>query len=178
MGDSQMLGVILGLVGALVIGASAISVAFVLGMRTKSRFVQGPIIWIGKHGFNRKVLKTAGTAGASAAVIRHRGRASGRVYETPIAAIAAEGGFLIALPYGLRSNWLRNVLAAGTATLTLDGQTYDVDEPELIPLSSVATAFAPREQRMHQIFNVTQVLRLHRVEQADAGVAAALGLAA
>ena len=53
-----------------------------------------------------------------------------------------------------------------------------MDEPELIPLSSVETAFAPREQRMHQIFNVTQVLRLHRVGQADAGVAGALGLAA
>ena len=172
-----MLGVILGLAGAIVVGAIAISVVFVLGMRAKSRFVQGPIIWIGKHGFNRKVLKDAGTVGASAAVIRHRGRTSGRVYATPIAAVASEDGFLIALPYGLRSDWVRNVLADGAATLTLDGHAYDVDEPELIPLASVATAFAPREQRMHRIFNVTQVLRLQRAA-APAEPAARLGLAA
>ena len=166
-----MLGPILGFVGVLILAAVLVGVVFVLGMRAKSRFVQGPIIWLGKRGFNRVVLKTAGTPGASAAVIRHRGRTSGRVYETPMGAVASGEGFLIALPYGLRSNWLRNVLADGAATLTLDGSRFEVDEPEIIPLASVETAFAAKEQRMHRIFGVTQVLRLRLAD--DAGTVAA-----
>ncbi len=34
-------------------------------------------------------------------------------------------------------DWLRNVRTAGTATVTVDGKTYDVCEPEVI---SAATA--------------------------------------
>ena len=76
---------------------------------------------------------------------------------------ALDGTILIALPYG-RSNWARNVLASGTATLVFEGETFPVDSPELIPMASVETVFAAREQRMHRIFAVTDVLRLRRVD--------------
>lgn len=156
-----MFVVVLGLVAALALGVAVIGLIFVLGMRTKSPIVQGGIIWLGKHAFNRVQLKTAGTAGAYAAIIRHRGRVSGEAYETPVGAFAMGDTILIALPYG-RSQWSRNVLASGTATLVFEGETFQVDSPELIPLSTVETVFAPREQRMHRIFGVTDVLRLHR----------------
>ena len=159
-----MFGVVLGLIAALVLGVAAIGLIFVLGMRAKSPIVQGAIIWLGKHGFNRIQLKTAGTPGAYAAIIRHRGRVSGQTHETPVGAFAMGDTILIALPYG-RSNWARNVLAAGTATLVFEGETFGVDSPELIPLTDVETVFAPREQRMHRIFGVEDVLRLRRVDR-------------
>lgn len=167
-----MVQLVVSFVGVLLVAAVAVSALFVLGMRTKSRFVQSPIIWLGKHQFNKVALRSAGEPGAGASIIRHLGRTSGTTYETPIAAVATDDGFLIALPYGLRSNWLRNVLAAGQATLVHEGETFELESPEMIPLSTVETAFAPKEQRMHSIFNVTQVLRLRRVDTHETSVAA------
>jgi len=171
-----MFGVVLGLVAALVLGVGVIGLIFVLGMRAKSPIVQGAIIWLGKHAFNKIQLKTAGTPGAYAAIIRHRGRVSGQAYETPIGAFAMGDTILIALPYG-RSNWSRNVLASGSATLVFEGETFEVDSPELIPLSDVETVFEPREQRMHRIFGVTDVLRLHRVDDTIATTTEVAGIA-
>lgn len=157
-----MLGLVLGVLGALFIAVSVLGAVFVIGMRRKSGFVQAPVIWLGKHGFNKVGLKTAGRPGAATAIIRHRGRVSGRTLETPIGAVATEDGFVISLPYGLRSNWLRNVLASGTAELVHEGETWVVDRPEIIALSPVEKVFAATDQRMHRIFNVTEVLRLRR----------------
>lgn len=157
-----MFSVILGLVAALVLGVVVVGVVFVVGMRAKSPLVQGAVIWLGKVAFNRVQLRTAGTPGAYAAIIRHRGRVSGATYETPVGAVATDDGFLISLPYG-RSNWSRNVLASGSATLVHEGETYEVVKPEIIPLATVETAFTAGDQRMHRIFGVTDVLRLRRV---------------
>jgi deazaflavin-dependent oxidoreductase (nitroreductase family) len=166
-----MLQVILTIAGILGLVALSISVLFVLGMRAKSPLVQVPIIWQGKHQFNKIALRTAGTPATGTSIVRHRGRRSGRTFETPVGVLATDDGYLIALPYGLLSNWLRNVLANGGASLVHHGETVEVDAPELIPMATVETAFAPREQRMHRIFNVTDVLHLRRA--ASAGVAAA-----
>ena len=54
------------------------------------------------------------------------------------------------------------MLDGGSATLVFEGETFQVDSPELIPLSTVETVFVPGEQRMHRIFGVTDVLRLRR----------------
>lgn len=158
-----MFGLILGVAGALIVGVAVVGAIFVLGMRAKSPIVQGAIIWLGKHAFNRVQMRTAGTPGAYAGIIRHRGRVSGQAYETPVGVTAFEDGFLISLPYG-RSNWARNVLAAGTATLVHEDRTFEVNAPEIIPMSTVETAFSAGDQRMHRIFGVTDVLRLHRVD--------------
>lgn len=162
-----MVGVILGFVGALVAAVVAIGIVFVLGMRAKSPLVQGAVIALGKHGFNRIGLRTAGQAGASTARIHHLGRTSGRMYETPVGAVATDDGFLISLPYGLRSQWLRNVLASGSARLDHDGHSYEVGEPEMIPLKTVEMMFGSGDQTMHRLFDVREVLRLRRTD-ADA----------
>ena len=60
---------------------------------------------------NPRVMRTAGTAGTQTSVIEHVGRKSGRTYETPVDVIETTTRLLIALPYGARTDWLRNVLA-------------------------------------------------------------------
>jgi deazaflavin-dependent oxidoreductase (nitroreductase family) len=119
--------------------------------------------------FNPFQMRTAGQPGAYAAVIRHRGRTSGRAYATPVGAVATDDGFLIALPYGMRSNWLRNVLASGSASIVHDGKEHPVCHPEVIPLAQVATRFPPSDQRSFRLFGVDRCLRLQR---ADAGAVA------
>jgi hypothetical protein len=48
------------------------------------------------------------------AVILHRGRRSGRLYRTPVNVFPRPGGCVVALTYGPQSDWVRNVLAAGS----------------------------------------------------------------
>lgn len=167
-----MFGPVLGFLGALLLALAAVAAVFIIGMRTKSSIVQGAVIALTKRGFNRVALRTAGQPGAYAARIHHIGRTSGRPYETPVGAVLTADGFLISLPYGLRSQWVRNVLANGSATLDFEGETYDLVDPQIIPLDPVATAFSPSDQSMHRIFAVQEVLRLRRADTEELAAAA------
>jgi deazaflavin-dependent oxidoreductase (nitroreductase family) len=77
------------------------------------------------------------------AIIHHRGRRSGTEYATPIAVIptADESIILIGLPWGLGTNWARNVVAAGGATLTWKGREQQATEPRIVE-ASVAIGLA------------------------------------
>jgi deazaflavin-dependent oxidoreductase (nitroreductase family) len=108
-------------------------------------------------------LRSAGKEGSGTSVVRHVGRRSGRLYQTPVVAVEHDDSFLIALPYGESTDWLKNVLAKGSATLVTGGRTYEVDEPEVIPMAEATTYFRPREQRMHRQFGVGSALRVRRV---------------
>jgi deazaflavin-dependent oxidoreductase (nitroreductase family) len=152
------------LVGAMFLGVVAIALVFVLGMRAKSRLVLSPLIRLQRAIINPKQMRSAGTPGAYASVIRHRGRTSGKPYETPVGVVAADDGFLIALMYGSRTNWLQNVLASGSATIVHEGQTYGVDQPELIPMQAVAARFTGGDQQGFRLLGVDQALRVRRVE--------------
>ena len=63
------------------------------------------------------------------AMVEHAGRSSGRHYRTPVLAFQTLDGFVIALVYGSDSDWVRNVLAAGSATLEHRGRRIPVTEP-------------------------------------------------
>jgi deazaflavin-dependent oxidoreductase (nitroreductase family) len=107
-------------------------------------------------------LRTAGKAGSNTSVVRHVGRRSGRTYETPVVAAQHGDSFLIALPYGERTDWLKNVLDKGSAAIVTNGDTYEVERPTVIPMAEVTTYFRPRDQRMHRQFHVDSALRVHQ----------------
>lgn len=46
-------------------------------------------------------------------ILTHVGRKSGKVYRTPINVFRISTGFIIALTYSSKSEWVKNVLAAG-----------------------------------------------------------------
>ena len=150
--------------GVLVMVIAVIALVYVLGMRRKSRLVQAPLIRLQRAVINPRQMRSAGTPGAYAAVIHHRGRVSGQAYETPVGAVATDDGFVIALVYGAKTNWLRNVLAAGSATLVHEGQTCTVDRPEIVPMSAVQGHFAPGDRRGFRWLGVDQALRVRRIE--------------
>ena len=165
-----MLTSILMIAGIAVLAILILGIAFFLGMRAKSRLVRGALIWFTRKIMNPMQMKTAGTPGAYAAVIRAKGRVSGRQYETPIGAVVSGDGFVIALPYGLQANWVRNVLAAGSATLVHEGHTYAVDRPEIIPMQGVEAFFSEADQRSQRIARVDQCLRLRKAGELDAAL--------
>ena len=69
-------------------------------------------------------------------VVRHRGRRTGRSYTTPVNVFPVPGGFVIALTYGPRTDWVRNVLAAGGCTLETRGALVECTEPRVYRDSS------------------------------------------
>jgi deazaflavin-dependent oxidoreductase (nitroreductase family) len=164
---------LLAILGAVVLLPAALAIAFVMGWRKKSGLVLGPIVWMSKKVMNPMQMRSAGTPGAYASIVRHRGRVSGAEYETPVGVVANGDAFLVALPYGSRTQWLRNVLAAGSATLVHEGNTYQVDRPELIAMATVAVRFSASDRGMFRWLRVEDCLRLRNVESEEAAGRAA-----
>lgn len=157
------------LAGVLIVGLAVIGLVYVLGMRAKSSLVLTPLIRFQRAFINPRQMRSAGTPGAYAAVIRHRGRTSGRSYETPVGAVATDDGFVVGLVYGSRANWVQNVLASGTATIVHEGHTYEVDQPEIVPMRAVEAQFAAGDQRGFRWLAVDEALRVRRVEFGGVG---------
>ncbi len=65
------------------------------------------------------------------AIIRYRGRKSGKVYRTPMNVFRDGEDYLFALTYGSDVQWVKNVLAAGEADLEQRNTTVHLVEPEL-----------------------------------------------
>ncbi len=110
-------------------------------------------------------LRTAGQEGNATAVVRHVGRRSGRTYQTPLVVARHVDSFQIALPYGERTDWLKTVLAAGSAVITADGRSYDVARPEVIPMAEAIAYFRPRAQRMQRQFQVDTALQVRQRQE-------------
>jgi deazaflavin-dependent oxidoreductase (nitroreductase family) len=74
------------------------------------------------------------------AVVHHRGRRSGTAYATPVAVVptADPDAILIGLPWGADTNWARNVVAAGGATLRWRGGDVAATAPRIVPAAEAA----------------------------------------
>ena len=144
----------------LIAGLAVLSVIFVVGMRRKVPIVLNAVRRSGR-AMKPLVLRSAGTADSPTSVVEHLGRTSGRRYETPVVATAVDGGFVIALPYGENTDWLKNVTTSGGARIRFAGDTLEVDRPEVVAIEQVDEGFAPKEQRLHRRFRVRQALLVH-----------------
>jgi len=74
-------------------------------------------------------------------VLHHRGRKSGKEYTVPLAVIADDTAFVIALPWGRGTDWVRNVQAAGRCTIRWKGVDYECTDPTFVD-ADVAMAAA------------------------------------
>jgi len=147
---------------ATLLATAAVAGTFIVGMRRKSRVVRRAVRRISKATRGLTVA-SAGSSGAYASVIKHHGRSTGRAYETPVRAAATDDGFVITLPYGADTDWVRNVAATGSATLVHEGAEYEVNEPRIVRAPEAAQFFAGKDQRTQRLFGVDEYLRLHRV---------------
>ena len=74
----------------------------------------GGLFWSLARPMSRLTMPLAGKRwNLIFAVVEHRGRRSGRVYSTPVAARRTPGGFIVSLAFGAQVDWHRNLLAAG-----------------------------------------------------------------
>lgn len=72
------------------------------------------------------MMHIAGKKHSPIAILWHTGRKSGLSYSIPIIAAHTDDGFVFALTYGDHVDWLKNILATGTAELTLRGKAYNL----------------------------------------------------
>ena len=78
------------------------------------------------------VLKPFGGRVPGLSVIKHRGRTSGRPYETVVTAYRKNNELAIVLGHG-KTDWARNVLAAGEADVTLFRDEVHIVNPRIAP---------------------------------------------
>jgi deazaflavin-dependent oxidoreductase (nitroreductase family) len=84
-----------------------------------------------KRFTNRLTSKVAGHL-PGFAIVSHVGRKSGRIYRTPVNAFRTDGGYIIALTYGAQSDWVKNVLAAGSCELQTRGRRVRLFDPCIV----------------------------------------------
>ena len=82
---------------------------------------------INKRVFNRIEIKRGVRP-----VLIHVGRSSGTAYWTPLDAHPVHDGYLFIPMYGPRTDWLKNVLAAGGARLRIDGGEIELVSPRMV----------------------------------------------
>ena len=152
------------ILGGLLAGSALLLAVFTLGFRTKFAPLHAAIRRFNRDVTNPRQLRQAGQPGAWTSVVHHVGRTTGRPYRTPVVALPTDNGFLFALPYGPRADWVRNVLAAGSTTLDHDGQTTQVARPTLVPADEAKHLLPPKQQRMHRLYGVEDFLIVDRTD--------------
>jgi deazaflavin-dependent oxidoreductase (nitroreductase family) len=117
-----------------------------------------------KYVLNPAMLQLAGRKHWYASVIHHSGRHTGKRYATPVVADRIADGFILPLPYGTAVDWLRNIRAAGRATVTVSGQTYEVCNPEVIDAATAAPLLSPHRRRMFARFGIANYVKVTLAE--------------
>lgn len=106
----------------------------------------------------------AGLAGSRAiplwAVVRHRGRRSGRMFNTPVAVGHRDGALFIPLPFGTGTDWARNVIAAGGCTIRWKGAEYAMTDPVVLDQEAALPAFNAIEARLLRALGIQGILRV------------------
>ncbi len=84
------------------------------------------------HRVTNRVLGPLAARAPGFGLVGHRGRRSGRLYWTPVNVFAIPEGYVIALTYGRKSQWPKNVLAAGSLELRTYRGSFDLGGTRLI----------------------------------------------
>jgi deazaflavin-dependent oxidoreductase (nitroreductase family) len=120
--------------------------------------------------FNRKIANPVVRLAAGRlppfAIVRHRGRVSGREYRTPVVAFRTRDGLLIGVLYGTGSDWVKNVLAADRADVTRLGHAQGYRRPRLVGGQEAAHLVPAAIRAPFRLLGVRAYLRLTAADQA------------
>ena len=130
-------------------------------------------VWRFRHGVTRyvdPVLRPLADTLPGFGVVSHRGRKSGRTYETPVNVFRHEDRYLFFLTYGSDVHWVKNILAAGGCTLRTRGRDVRLVEPELVadPELRLAPPFVRFVE--NRLAGATEVLRMRAASRAQVEV--------
>ena len=128
-------------------------------------------MWRYRHAVTRyvdPVLRPMAGRLPAFGIVTHRGRTTGRTYETPVNVFRRGNQFLFFLTYGSDVDWVKNIVAARGCTLRTRGRDVRLVEPELI--SDPELSLAPPLVRFveRRLAGATEVLRMRRASSSDA----------
>ncbi len=110
---------------------------------------------INKRSFNKLELKRGVRP-----VLTHVGRSSGKIYHTPLDAHPVDDGFIFIMNYGSDSDWVKNIMAAGTATLRVDGDEVALVSPRVVGKDDALQRLPATSQWPSDSMNVTECLQM------------------
>lgn len=99
--------------------------------------------WLAK--INKRLFNPGQIRKGKYPVVSHVGRKSGKTYQTPLDALRTDTGYVLVARYGPESDWVQNVLAAGEATLRVDGTEHRLGSPRLVDLDEALDALTTIE---------------------------------
>jgi deazaflavin-dependent oxidoreductase (nitroreductase family) len=110
---------------------------------------------VNKRVFNRRELRKGVRP-----VLTHVGRSSGTTYRTPLDAHPVEGGYIFIVMYGSASDWVQNVLAAGSATLKVDSDELELVSPRLVSKADAWQLLPSATKAPANFLRVTEYLQM------------------
>jgi deazaflavin-dependent oxidoreductase (nitroreductase family) len=114
--------------------------------------------WLAR--INRRFLNPAEIRRGVRPVLIHVGRSSGTTYRTPLDAHPIADGYVFIPMYGPRTDWVRNVLAAGTARLSVGGAEVALSSPRLVAKKDVWPLLPPGTRTPITVSDDTKLLRM------------------
>lgn len=116
-----------------------------------------PLWWghINKRVFNPREIRKG-----KRPTLTHVGRSSGKTYVTPLDAHPIAGGYMFILVYGSKSDWVRNIMQAGTATLTRDGAQIELTTPRVVSRNVAEAELAEGTKIPSGLINVDEFLQM------------------
>lgn len=112
---------------------------------------------------NKRVFNPRAVAGGKWPVLTHVGRTSGATFHTPLDAHPVDGGYLFILVYGSRSDWVQNILKAGSARLRVDGQEFELAAPRIVGPDEAFQALSDAVARPPKVLRIREFLRMDLV---------------
>ncbi|MCC6791479.1 MAG: nitroreductase family deazaflavin-dependent oxidoreductase [Thermomicrobiales bacterium] len=109
---------------------------------------------------NKRVFNPVEIRRGARPVLIHVGRASGTTYRTPLDAHPLPDGYVFIPMYGPRTDWLQNVLAAGTARLVVGGKEIELESPRLERKRDVWPLLSPATKVPWSVTDESQLLRM------------------
>ena len=93
-------------------------------------------------------------------VLIHTGRSSGKTYRTPLDAHRLPDGYLFIPLYGPRTDWVKNVLAAQAAQLSIDGHEIELQSPRLVKKKDIWPMVPTTNKSYPGISSESELLRM------------------
>lgn len=107
------------------------------------------IRYFNKFFFNHFTLLFAGSLIGPFSKLIHKGRKSGKTFQTPVVATCVGDTVIIPLSYGDQVDWLRNILVANGCEIIYRKKRMTTINPEVVS-GEIALSLLPEKRR--QIF--------------------------
>jgi deazaflavin-dependent oxidoreductase (nitroreductase family) len=110
---------------------------------------------LNKRTFNKREIKRG-----KRPVLTHVGRSSGKTYRTPLDAHPVDNGYIFIVNYGAGSDWVQNILAAGTAQLAVGGEVIELESPRVVSKDIAWPQMPATTKELPGWMNVTEFLQM------------------